>query len=117
MEFRIDPARPTPAYEQVVAQVVDAIADGRLAVGAKLPPVRALADEVGLAANTVAKAYKQLEAEGHVATRGRNGTVVLAASEGRPSGAVADAAAALVARAREAGLSLDETIGLVRRGW
>lgn len=55
-------------------QVVAAIEDGRLSPGDRLPSVRALASEIGLAANTVAKTYRELEADGHVVTAGRNGT-------------------------------------------
>ncbi|MFN3867338.1 MAG: GntR family transcriptional regulator, partial [Demequina sp.] len=54
----------------------DAVKAGTLAPGAKLPAVRRLALDLGLAANTVARAYRELEADGIVETRGRNGTVV-----------------------------------------
>lgn len=78
MRFTIAPESGTPPYEQLRMQVVDAVRDGRLATGAKLPTVRALADELGLAVNTVAKAYKELEADAVIETRGRNGTFVAA---------------------------------------
>ena len=78
MILGIDPSSPTPAYEQIRNQVVAAIADGSLRPGTRLPTVRQLAGDLGLAANTVARAFRELETEGHVATRGRNGTVVLA---------------------------------------
>ena len=71
-------SRTTPPYEQLRSQVVDAVRSGELPAGAKLPTVRALADELGLAVNTVARAYKELEADGIVEGRGRNGTVVRA---------------------------------------
>lgn len=117
MILTLDPESATPPYEQIVEQVADAIDRGELAVGARLPTVRQLAGDLGLAVNTVAKAYKQLESEGHVATRGRNGTIVLE----RPGGARADearAAAVLLARsAQRDGLDLAEAIGLLRRAW
>ncbi|WP_448002347.1 GntR family transcriptional regulator [Agromyces bauzanensis] len=81
MRFTIAPETGTPPYEQVRMQVVDAVRDGRLAAGAKLPTVRALADELGLAVNTVAKAYKELEADGVVEGRGRKGTFVRATGD------------------------------------
>jgi DNA-binding transcriptional regulator YhcF (GntR family) len=55
---------------------IDAIRDGRLAPGARLPTVRDLAARIGLAVNTVARAYRELETAGIVETRGRQGTFV-----------------------------------------
>jgi DNA-binding transcriptional regulator YhcF (GntR family) len=81
MRFTVDGDSGTPPFEQLRMQVVDAVRDGRLAAGAKLPTVRALADELGLAVNTVAKAYKELEADGVVEGRGRNGTFVRATGD------------------------------------
>ncbi|HEU4756690.1 MAG TPA: GntR family transcriptional regulator [Agromyces sp.] len=81
MRFTVDADSGTPPYEQLRMQVVDAVRDGRLAAGARLPTVRALADEIGLAVNTVAKAYKELEADGVVEGRGRNGTFVRATGD------------------------------------
>lgn len=72
----IDESAAEPPYEQLRMQVVAAIEDGRLAPGDRLPSVRALASKIGLAANTVARAYRELEADGHVVTAGRNGTHV-----------------------------------------
>jgi DNA-binding transcriptional regulator YhcF (GntR family) len=78
MHLAVDPGSRTPPYEQLRSQVVDAVRTGRLAAGAKLPTVRALADELGIAVNTVARAYKELEADGIVEGRGRRGTFVRA---------------------------------------
>lgn len=74
-------SRTVPPYEQLRSQVVDAVRSGELPAGAKLPTVRALADELGLAVNTVARAYKELEADGIVEGRGRNGTFVRATGD------------------------------------
>ena len=52
---------------------------GALRPGARLPSIRQLADDLGLAGGTVARAYRELEADGIVATRGRHGTVVAGA--------------------------------------
>lgn len=81
MRFTVEAGSATPPSEQLRMQVVDAVRDGRLAAGARLPTVRALADELGLAVNTVAKAYKELEADGVVEGRGRNGTFVRATGD------------------------------------
>ncbi|WP_200331779.1 GntR family transcriptional regulator [Leucobacter sp. L43] len=74
--FVIDPGSPEPPYRQLHDGVVRAISQGRLAPGAKLPTVRGLAAHLGLAANTVASAYRALEATGVIEGRGRAGTFV-----------------------------------------
>ena len=76
-------------------QVVDAVRDGRLAAGARLPTVRALAEELGLAVNTVAKAYKELEADGVV--EGRGGTARSCRATGDPVAQALQAAASAYA--------------------
>lgn len=113
--WSVDPERTTPSYGQIVEQTVAAIREGRLVAGERLPPVRALAAQLGVAVNTVAKAYRQLEEEGHVETRGRGGTLVRPGST--PSSASARAAEAFVAAARQDGLELEEAVGLLRRSW
>lgn len=77
----VDPGSAVPPFEQVRAQLAARIGDGSLVVGTRLPTVRGLADDLGLAVNTVARAYRELEAAGLVETRGRAGTVVSAAGD------------------------------------
>lgn len=77
----IDGASPVPPYEQLRTQLAQQINDRSLAVGTRLPTVRQLAVDLGLAANTVARAYRELEENGLVDTRGRAGTFVSAAGE------------------------------------
>ena len=122
---RVDPASDEPPFWQVRRQLSEAIVDGRLPVGTKLPPIRALAEQLGLAANTVARAYRELEVAGLVLTRGRLGTVV--ASDADPSeggsgdavpGVGADAAVRLAAgdyarAARAAGIPDGDAVALV----
>lgn len=76
LALSVDPTSALPVFEQIQTQLVDQVASGALAAGARLPSVRGLADELGVAAGTVAKAYRALEQEGFVVTAGRNGTVV-----------------------------------------
>ncbi len=76
IDIEIDPGSAVPPFEQLREAVIARIASGKLAPGSKLPPVRSLAAELGLAANTVARSYKELEAAGFVQTQGRNGTIV-----------------------------------------
>ena len=74
--LRIDPTADVPPYEQVRRQLIDQIQTGQLPAETRLPAVRRLAADLGIAAGTVARAYKELEAEGYLVTRGRNGTLV-----------------------------------------
>ncbi|MBX7269209.1 GntR family transcriptional regulator [Micromonospora sp. Llam7] len=76
MLISIDPDSTVPPYEQVRTQLAEQVGDGRLPVGARLPTVRRLAAELDLAVNTVARAYRELEAAGLLETRGRHGTFV-----------------------------------------
>lgn len=71
-------------YEQIVAQVQEAIATGRLAAGDRLPTVRELADQLGIAPGTVARAYSELERGNIVISQGVRGTRVA----GRPKPAL-----------------------------
>jgi DNA-binding transcriptional regulator YhcF (GntR family) len=79
--IRIDTGSPVPPYEQVRAQLAAQIIDRHLAVGTRLPTVRRLAADLGLAVNTVARSYRELEEAGLVETRGRAGTFVSARGE------------------------------------
>jgi DNA-binding transcriptional regulator YhcF (GntR family) len=104
---------PVPPFEQVRGQLAQQIADGTLVVGTRLPTVRQLAADLGLAANTVARAYRELEEAGLVETRGRGGTFVGAA--GQTSRVRAHAAAQeYVQTVRALGLEPDEALRIVR---
>ena len=71
---RSTPTSDVPPFEQLRAQIATRAASGDLPAGTRLPTVRALAAELGLAANTVAKAYRALETDGVITTEGRRGT-------------------------------------------
>ena len=103
MTFAIDTAAPEPPFEQLRAQVVAGALDGTLPAGTKLPTVRALADELGLAPNTVARAYRELETAGVIETRGRSGSFV-ALSTDAAERSLQEAAAVYAARARSLGV-------------
>lgn len=81
MKIRIAPDADTAPYEQLRTQISELALSGALPVGYRLPTVRGFAEELGLAANTVAKAYRALEADGVIETRGRNGTFIAAAGD------------------------------------
>ena len=98
---------------RTAAELKQQIVDAGLPSGSKLPTVRALADELGLAVNTVAKAYRELEAAGVLETRGRQGTFV-ALSADAAERSLQDAAAAYAARARELGVPPERALGFVQ---
>jgi DNA-binding transcriptional regulator YhcF (GntR family) len=109
----VDAASSTPPFEQVRGQIAARIADGSLAPGARLPPVRTLAADLGLAANTVARAYRELEAAGLVETRGRAGTVVGAGGD-RVVARLQESAGGYADLARELGIEPARALALVR---
>jgi DNA-binding transcriptional regulator YhcF (GntR family) len=115
MTIEIDALSDEPPFEQVRRQVAEGVAAGTFPAGHKLPTVRALAAALGLAANTVAKAYRALEVDGVIETRGRAGTFV--AHRTTPDGATEAAARAFVLEARRQGLSKDEAGGLFDALW
>lgn len=112
MRIAVDLSSSTPHYEQIRAQVVALITSGALHEGDRLPTVRTLAADLGIAAGTVARAYRELESAGHVATRRRVGTVVTAPT--REPGRTHDIARQLVDTARSEGISGPEVLDLVR---
>jgi phosphoribosylformylglycinamidine cyclo-ligase len=76
MKLQLDPASSTPLSQQIVDQIHFLINTGELAPGTRLPSLRNLAAEYGLATNTVAKAMRQLEFRGLVVGEDRVGYVV-----------------------------------------
>lgn len=76
MIVTVDASSPVPPYEQLRAAIARLVATGELAVGSRLPTVRQLAADLGIAPGTVARAYRELEAEGILVTQGRHGTHV-----------------------------------------
>jgi DNA-binding transcriptional regulator YhcF (GntR family) len=103
LQISIDPEAQDAPYEQLRAQISAQARSGALPVGYKLPTVRGLAGELGLAANTVAKTYRALETDGVIETRGRHGTFVAAAGDAAQRQAAA-AAQAYAQRAQRLGL-------------
>ncbi|MFC6087377.1 GntR family transcriptional regulator [Sphaerisporangium aureirubrum] len=77
----IDSGSPVPPFEQLRAQFAKQIQDHTLAVGTRLPTIRHLAADLGLAVNTVGRAYRELEEAGLIETRGRAGSFVSSSGE------------------------------------
>ncbi|EST39758.1 hypothetical protein N566_00165 [Streptomycetaceae bacterium MP113-05] len=102
LKIVVDAGAPEAPYEQLRAQIAEQARAGALPVGYRLPTVRGLAQDLGLAANTVAKAYRALEADGVIETRGRKGTFVAAAGDAADR-ELAEAAQVFAHRARRLG--------------
>ncbi|MER6511514.1 GntR family transcriptional regulator [Nonomuraea sp. NPDC001636] len=109
----IDAGSPVPPFEQLRAQLARQIQNRTLAVGARLPTIRHLAADLGLAVNTVGRAYRELEEAGLIETRGRAGSFVSAAGEEgreRARQAAADYAAVIAS----VGLDAAEALRIVQ---
>lgn len=117
-DITLDLDSPVPPFEQLRARVAELVDDGTLAPGSRLPSVRALAADLGIAVGTVARAYRELEAAGYVLSRRRHGTTVADAPPGGarevPAG-VGRLAAELVRESRGAGVGREELLEIVRR--
>lgn len=109
--WRPNPASTVALFEQLRLQLIHLVDKGTLPPGTRLPAVRALAEELEVAPHTVARAYKELEAAGVVATRGRNGTVVCPRDE--RLGGLSVAAADYAAAARAQGATFAEAVQLL----
>ncbi len=107
----VDPSAAQPLFEQLRVQIIDGIRDGRLPPGSRLPTVRELAAKLGLAVNTVARTYRELESAGVLETRGRFGTFV--ARVDPADAAMATAAHAYLSAARSLGIDKAEALRYV----
>ena len=118
MIIRIDQDSHVPPYEQIRSQIATMAASGVLQRGTRLPAIRQLASDLGLAGGTVARAYRELEQEGIIATRGRHGTFI---EKARPSSVVKaelDAAArSFAVRAAQLGVKPSQALGSIKRAF
>ena len=108
----IDSRSATPPYEQLRVQFMAEVTSGALAAGTRIPTVRKLAEDLGLAPNTVARAYRELEADGFIETRGRNGSFVSAQGDAAERQAQ-EAARAYADRIQKLGIPAAQALGYV----
>jgi len=115
MILRIEPEGHIPPYEQIRSQIATMAASGVLSEGTRLPAIRQLASDLGLAGGTVARAYRELEQAGIITTRGRHGTFVEKVAATADNGEL-DAAAQLFAiRVVQLGVNPSRAFDSVRR--
>jgi GntR family transcriptional regulator len=119
MQIHISTNDGVPIYQQIVNQVKYLVAAGRLAAGEELPPIRVLAERLIVNPNTVARAYRELEAAGVVEKRRTAGTYV--SDQGSPLARrerlkiLTERVDALLAEARQMGVEFDELLKIAER--
>jgi GntR family transcriptional regulator len=119
MQIHISTADGVPIYLQIVNQIKYLVSSGRLAVGEELPPIRTLAEQLVVNPNTVARAYRELEAVGIVEKRRTAGTYV--SDQGSPLARrerlkiLSERVDALLAEARQMDVSFEELMKLAER--
>jgi DNA-binding transcriptional regulator YhcF (GntR family) len=110
----LDPESSVPPFEQVRTQIAALIESGSLQPAVRLPTVRKLAADLGLAVNTVARSYRELELAGLLETRGRNGTFVASGASASRRLAAREAKD-FARRMRELGIGEAEVMAILRR--
>ncbi len=118
MNLHLSQQSGVPPYLQIVAQVKQLIASGRLSADQELPPIRALAEKLIVNPNTVARAYRELEAAGWLYTRRGAGTFVAAGTTSFSAAAcqkqIKDRVRSLLAEAEHMNISVKDLIKLIR---
>ena len=119
MQLHISTKDGVPIYLQIVNQVKYLVACGRLGPGEELPPIRALAEQLLVNPNTIARAYMELERDGIVAKRHGSGTYV--SDAGSPLARkermkiLSERADALLAEAHHLNVDLESVIDLLKQ--
>jgi len=120
MMLAVDPSIPLPVYEQIREQIVRMVTSGTLHAGHRLPTIRQLAIDLGIAKGTVARAYDLLESESVIETRGRQGSFVVNSPQATPAdraAVLARAAETLAVIAKQSGADIDETQTALTQAW
>jgi GntR family transcriptional regulator len=121
MQIRLSDDAGVPIYLQIVNQVKYLVSAGRLGAGEELPAIRTLAEQLVINPNTVARAYRELEVAGIVEKRRTSGTYVCEAGGAARMArrerlrVLSERVDALLAEARQMGVSTDELIELLHK--
>lgn len=117
MILSIDIEAAVPPFEQIRSQIAAMAAIGVLPPGTRLPPIRQLAADLGLAAGTVSRAYRELEAAGVLTTNGRHGSHIAqppVLSQNERASRLRQAAAGYVLLAAQLGVSREDSLQTAR---
>ena len=119
MMLRVDSSAALPVYEQIRTQIARLVAAGQLARESRVPTIRQLATDLGLAKGTVERAYDLLESDGVIETRGRRGSFVVGASTLRSErdrrAQLDDVAASFATAVVQFGLTEDDAVDALKR--
>jgi len=113
----VDLESTVPPFEQVRSQIAAMAASGVLPTGTRLPPIRQLAADLGLAPGTVSRAYRELEAAGVLVANGRHGSHIAqppVISQDERENQLRRAAAGYALQAAQLGASKDDAIDMAR---
>jgi len=119
MRIHLSTRDGVPVYMQIINQIKHLVASGRLTTGAELPPIRALAEQLLINPNTVARAYRELEAAGIVVSRRGAGTHV--SDQGSPLARkermriLSDRIDGLITEAQQLDVDIEQVVELVRK--
>ncbi len=117
MQLLINPSDELPIYRQIMRQITEAIAGGRLKSGDRLASHRELSEQLVIAPLTVKKAYDELEALGYIETQRGRGTFISASlpelDRADQTGQLQQSARRLLAQAYLAGLTLPDVVDLL----
>lgn len=119
MQIHISTADGVPIYQQIVNQIKYLVSSGRLSAGEELPAIRTLAEKLVVNPNTVARAYRELEALGIVEKRRTAGTYV--SDQGSPLARrerlkiLTERIDALLAEARQMDIAFEDVVKLAER--
>ena len=119
MHIQISTKDGIPIYRQLMHQVERQVASGRLKPGDQLPPVRKLAEELLINPNTVARAYRELESAGVLATRQGSGVFIrpdlTPPNKAQRTRLLTESVDHLIAEARLMGVSQDDLVALLEK--
>jgi len=117
MQLHITTSDGVPIYLQIVNQIKYLVASGRLATGDELPPIRAMAEQLVVNPNTVARAYRELELAGVVEKRRTAGTYISSGgsplARGEQERILTERIDALLTDAQQMSFSTDEVIHMI----